>query len=95
MEGTQSVNHSALSVKKLHDSPNTECPWRRSQICLLPRPVDFTGSSDGVNVRAEEEEVNKDVYKLVVCQLYAQTASKQSTTDLESDAVLPGVGHVV
>ena len=52
------------TTTKYRDSPDQEDPWCGGEVCLLSSPVNFTWSSNCIDVGAQEQEVNEDVDNL-------------------------------
>ena len=75
------------------DSPDEENPWCGCEVGLLSSPVDFTWAGNGVDVGAQEQEVNEYVYDLSH-ELAFVHSSDRMRVYLKKDAVLPRVGHV-
>ena len=83
--------------QEVNEGPDAERPGRRGDVGLLARRVGRGGPGDGVNVGAEEEEVDDDVRQLRVSgQSDVRLGGKrQRGPYFEEDAILPVVSHGV
>jgi len=48
----------------MNERPNSECPGGRCEVSFFAGVVDGLGSSDGVDVGAEKEDIHDNVHNL-------------------------------
>jgi len=61
MDNGPTRNEAVSSSSKAGNVPYEERPWSGGNVCFLRIVVDRGGPSNGVNIRAQEEEIHNDV----------------------------------
>lgn len=62
LSGIGELEEDVTKQQEVNEGPDQESPPGGGEISFLGGVVDIRGSSDGVDVRSEEKEVNEDVY---------------------------------